>query len=457
VAAALIAAAVAVVWWWAAPDRIPPGTVQGRYEVRLAGDLIGRMTLGRRPHKGGFLFSDSGVLVLSLGGKVSRMRITTQCRTDGRLRLESFRYTLTGDQQRHLVTGRVQDGKLKVSYRLNQVAGTREFVIQGPLVVSSMVTLYFQRQAKAGRKTLRGYVFDPPTLTLSPYTARFKTIKKQGQTILAADVTRRRTRIKLEIDSQGLLLTQDGPMGQKVSRVRGSFKTPLRPVVDLYQALSIKVSGQVPPPGRRLTRLKIRLDGIGLSGLALNGDGQTLKGRVLTVIAGTENLADYPLPARAQTRWLEPSTFVQADHPLIKKQARAIIQGVARAGPAARRIFDWVYREVKKSPVGPGPDAVSVLKNKRGDCNEHAALFTALARAAGVPARVAVGLVLQDGRFLYHAWAEVWLGRWLAVDPTWRQFPADAGHVRLVYGLDQGVLDLESVVGRLKIHVLAWK
>jgi transglutaminase-like putative cysteine protease len=107
--------------------------------------------------------------------------------------------------------------------------------------------------------------------------------------------------------------------------------------------------------------------------------------------------------------------------------------------------------------VGPTPDAVSVLKNKRGDCNEHATLFTALARAAGVPARVAVGLVLQDGRFLYHAWAEVWLGRWLALDPTWRQFPADAGHVRLVYGLDKGVLDLESVVGRLKVHVLAWQ
>ena len=60
-----------------------------------------------------------------------------------------------------------------------------------------------------------------------------------------------------------------------------------------------------------------------------------------------------------------------------------------------------------------------------------------MARALGLPARVAVGLVYLRGAFYYHAWPEVYvaqsptLGQWLPVDPTLNQFPADATHVRL--------------------------
>ncbi len=457
VAATAVAAAVVAIWWWAAPGRRPPQTARGHYEIRLAGSVIGRMTLGRRPIKDGYLFSDSGELVLNLGGKVSRLRLGNQCRTDRRLRVKSFSYILNGDGQRHLVTGRVRGRKLLVRYRLNQATGARTFDLKGPLLVSPMATLYFWRQARAGRKKMSGYVFEPPTLTLSPYTVTFRMIARQGHRLLAAEVTRRLTRIKLEIDHRGLLVTQDGPMGQKVSRVRGPVTGPLRPAVDLYRALSIKVSGAVPPSVVRPARLEVRLEGIPLTGLALAGAGQTLDGRILTVTAAPGGLTDYRLPAQKQTRWLRSSSFIQADNPLIRKQARAILGGATRARQATERIYDWVFQNLIKTPVGPTPDAVSVLKNKRGDCNEHAVLFTALARAAGVPARVAIGLVLEEGRFLYHAWAEVWLGRWVAVDPTWHQFPADAGHIRLVYGLNQGVLDLESVVGRLKIQVLSWQ
>jgi hypothetical protein len=63
--------------------------------------------------------------------------------------------------------------------------------------------------------------------------------------------------------------------------------------------------------------------------------------------------------------------------------------------------------------------------------------------------------IFSDGAFYYHAWPEVWLGeQWLAIDPTFDQFPADATHVKLVEGaLDQQV-ELMSAVGRLKIEVL---
>src|SRR2546430_8966554 len=51
------------------------------------------------------------------------------------------------------------------------------------------------------------------------------------------------------------------------------------------------------------------------------------------------------------------------------------------------------------------------------------------------------GLVYLDGRFYYHAWPEVWLRDWVAVDPTLDQFPADATHLRFVVG---GLADRKS-------------
>src|SRR2546426_408623 len=100
------------------------------------------------------------------------------------------------------------------------------------------------------------------------------------------------------------------------------------------------------------------------------------------------------------------------------------------------------------------PSAVQVLKARVGDCNEHAVLFVALARAAGVPARTVAGLVPVDGRFYYHAWAEVYLGDWVAVDPMLDEFPAGAAHLRFSIGglpPQAGVLPL---IGRIKLEVL---
>jgi hypothetical protein len=100
------------------------------------------------------------------------------------------------------------------------------------------------------------------------------------------------------------------------------------------------------------------------------------------------------------------------------------------------------------------PDALQVLSARRGDCNEHTQLFLALARAAGIPARSASGLAYLGGKFYYHAWPEVYLGSWVAVDPTFGQFPADAAHLRFVTGGLAKQTTLLRLMGRLQIDVL---
>ena len=76
-----------------------------------------------------------------------------------------------------------------------------------------------------------------------------------------------------------------------------------------------------------------------------------------------------------------------------------------------------------------------VLLTRAGDCNELAQVFVALARARGLTARPVTGLLYVDGKFYYHAWAEVLLKDWVAVDPMLGQVPADAAHIRLMQGL----------------------
>jgi transglutaminase-like putative cysteine protease len=103
------------------------------------------------------------------------------------------------------------------------------------------------------------------------------------------------------------------------------------------------------------------------------------------------------------------------------------------------------------------PSAVDVLEHKVGDCNEHAVLAAALLRAAGVPARLAVGVVYFEGRFYYHAWLEVYYGRWMAVDPLSGQIPADATHIRFLTGGLSRQSDMVRVIGRLKIEVVEFE
>ena len=83
--------------------------------------------------------------------------------------------------------------------------------------------------------------------------------------------------------------------------------------------------------------------------------------------------------------------------------------------------------------VRPGHDERAMVnfltRTKRGYCEQFAGTFAAMARALGIPSRVAVGFtpgdIGEDGLYHVrglnaHAWPEVWLGEygWVAFEPT---------------------------------------
>ena len=209
----------------------------------------------------------------------------------------------------------------------------------------------------------------------------------------------------------------------------------------------------------RTRRLRLRLEGVDLAGFDLNGGRQTLRGDTLSIEqeGGAALRARYTLPWTAggePATELESTPLIQSADPEIVHRARHIAGGSSDPALVAARLNVWVHAMLRKEITPSVPSAIEVLREGRGDCNEHTVLYVALARALGLPARTAAGLVYLRGRFYYHAWPEVWLDRWVAVDPTLGQFPADASHLRFVTGGLARQLDLMRLIGRLRVDVL---
>jgi hypothetical protein len=115
--------------------------------------------------------------------------------------------------------------------------------------------------------------------------------------------------------------------------------------------------------------------------------------------------------------------------------AAAISGGSVEPEVVTKRLLAWVHDSIRPRASFGFPTVPQILRTRTGDCNELAQLFVALARARGLSARPVTGLLYVDGKFYYHAWAEVLLKDWVPVDPMLGQAPADAAHIRLMQGL----------------------
>ncbi len=227
---------------------------------------------------------------------------------------------------------------------------------------------------------------------------------------------------------------------------------------DIYETTAISARK---PLRSNLRQLRVALTGVDLRDFDVKGYRQHLVGDTLTITREDSAAlhADYRLPVGARSGMM--ALFLDAE-PLLEVR-NAEIQGLARTlrggetdpRAVAQRINRWVHDSLKKEITIGMPSALATLHSRVGDCNEHAQLYVALARAAGIPARVAAGLTYLDGKFYYHAWPEVWLNRWVAVDPTFGQFPADAAHLRFTAGGLGRQAELLRLMGALHIDVIS--
>jgi transglutaminase-like putative cysteine protease len=263
------------------------------------------------------------------------------------------------------------------------------------------------------------------------------------------------------VDPDGSVLREEGILGIALERVtREEALAGLEGAVsaDLTEIASIPSSKPI-EGAAALKALKIRLEGIQQGSFFLDGGRQIYQNGVLTI--RRESPVDPSVRSGGAAgdlgAFLKPTPFIQSDHPKIRQKVAEIVGPGDPDGVKADKLVAWVYKNLEKRPVLSVPNALETLENRVGDCNEHAVLLAAFARAAGLPAEVEAGVVYMRGRFFYHAWNVLYLrdrGGWVTADSVFGQMPADVTHIRFVRGDADRQLDLVGLIGRLKLEIL---
>ncbi|MFH1095228.1 MAG: transglutaminase-like domain-containing protein [Candidatus Micrarchaeota archaeon] len=134
------------------------------------------------------------------------------------------------------------------------------------------------------------------------------------------------------------------------------------------------------------------------------------------------------------SRYLGSTPQVPASDPKYRALAMNITQNATSPFERLALLARWVnsYITYDADYVSKSPSADEILASRRGVCTEYATLFTTLSRSLGYPTRFVNGYAYSDqySSWLGHAWTEVYLGRWVPVDPTWMEVGRlDATHI----------------------------
>ncbi len=127
--------------------------------------------------------------------------------------------------------------------------------------------------------------------------------------------------------------------------------------------------------------------------------------------------------------FLQPTGEIRSADERVIKQAQEIVGSDRDAWSVARKLADWTYKNLKWKYVASA-DANQTLATMEADCSEFSQLYVGMARSVGLPARIVSGLAYGGNSFGGHAWVEVWVGRWIELDPTWGTDFVDATHLR---------------------------
>jgi hypothetical protein len=181
--------------------------------------------------------------------------------------------------------------------------------------------------------------------------------------------------------------------------------------------------------------------GIGMP--SLDGGRQSMRGDTLRVSRDTEREGDAAEPRMAVGPAWDLALRGEGMHDI----AAAILSRAATARDSARALTEWVARQVETDTAATAlGTALNALRARRGNPDAKARLLVTLARANGIPARVVTGVaVLSEGVFA-HAWSELWLGGWIAADPTFGHLPASASLIRIAIGERSRPIDLVPLV-----------
>jgi len=415
---------------------------------------------------GRYVVRGEAALTLRFLGLQKKFLFVTEDVVNADLTLVRFRHRHDMDGNRLELDGAVRDTGLDVRIASGGRIERQQLPLAAPVYPMSAVALY---PALHGLETGRRYdypVYDSQSQRLAPVRQEIGAFERS--TLFQGQAFRVETRLhghrtRTWIDTRGRALFEMALNGVLLSRLeteREAKRYLALASLNKQDALLdfSRVALDRPLPGaRELDYLEVALDGLDAAGLPPADARQRCVPHDAGAVCTLRRTAS-PADGADLAPWLATTLAVPTADPRIQALAREIAADAATPAERIRRLLAWLRANIRQEPVDAF-SALDVLETRRAECQGHAYLYAALARALDIPTRVVNGLVyapeLQG--FLYHSWTESLVdGRWHAVDPTFGQFDADATHIKLVEGETLGdLLPLVDVMGQVRARLLA--
>lgn len=399
--------------------------------------------------------------------KEASMRETYLVSKNLSLRAFDVEQTINGSSSH--VSGKVSGGAIHIKSEADGKSTDKTLKFKGEVYPGPALNLYPLLRAITTGSTYKIQAFDPEEIK----------IKDIQITVLGGDkTTDGRPALKLRnnlypfvsneiwVDEQGNTLEESVREGLVTTKAEqpealGSFigAWALAKKDLIYDFSLVRVQPPIKEP-KKLTGLAVEISGWNDALPLLQEGGQQAEkrgnGRVIFKTGSLVQVSPETGIQKPTDAQLKPADKIESDAPEIKAQAKALAAGVKSQEELAKALASWTA-EWLKDTIDDGGSAVASFKSKSGNCQSHARLYTALARAAGIPTRFVSGLVHLEGKgFLYHSWAESFIGgRWVSVDPTYNQLPSDPTHLKLLEGhLPEDMAPIIAIIGRIKMTVL---
>jgi len=426
--------------------------------VVFNGDKIGFTRRTLRPAADGLweIESEAAIRLRFLGvDKRVNLRALDRVRPD--LTLASFRYEHEIDGSPLKVSGSADGNKLTLTIEASGSREERTLPLGEPLYPSSALSYLPVLRGLAVGRSARFAVFEGETQKLAE--AEQEVLAWELSTLFEGPAFKLVTRLlgmetttwiasdgrpMLEVALNGVLISG---LEDEASARRYLVEASLNKRDSMVE-FSLLRAGPLKAP-RSASRMEIVLDGLP-SGFALPSEGAQACRDSRCVVDRAA-----PLAQGDPARYLKATLAAPSNLGEIRDLAAKISGARGTEAEKIDRILAWMDENIAKEAIDSFT-AIDVLRERRAECQGHAYLFAALARAAGIPVRIVNGIVYsaEHGGFLYHTWNEAWIaGRgWQPVDATFGQAHADATHLKLIEGEQPGdLVPLVGLVGRIKI------
>ncbi|UCH20558.1 MAG: transglutaminase domain-containing protein [Deltaproteobacteria bacterium] len=402
-----------------------------------------------------------------------RIKLKSFDRVGNDLSLIRFYYEYDLDGNKLGLKGRKIDNQLEVEILTRGQIHRQIIPLSDKIYPTSVITLYPVMHGLAVDRRYTYLVYDGETKSIA--TVKQDVLAYEESDLFPGQAFRVHTRlhghsVNSWIDSQGRPLLEMSLGGVIISTLESKKKAQkylTTAAINKDEALRdfslIKTNVAIDNPSG-VTSMEVVLSGLSKSATLAFDQRQQCQRREENFFCRTNTqiqkgaAAPSPVDADHISRYLQPSFSVPSRNPLIHQLANNIVKDTRETLHRIESLLEWIQDNIEQKPTDVFT-ALDVLEDRKAECQGHSLLYTAFARALTIPTRVVNGVVYSKNHrgFLYHTWAESLVDdRWIAVDPTFKQIPADATHIKLIEGeLMSDLLPLADLIGNLEIQILA--